>query len=855
MTPWNNITVDFVTYIIQNKQTEEMTRGKIVAEDADQIYNEPTAGSKALRIVTRQFSLRNIYLLLLVFFLVSVALAVWGMSYRASTKSIQLLMSRLQVTTSTGIAKNLDSIFVNAENMNQQVADYVWAATDDFALPMNDTDKDKMAKFMYSVLKPNYKAANSLNYIKPDGTIFAITYVPGVLTEWRTTQSHPDAGWYRAYINVTTSHFKFIMPSYGSFINYTTLPSYNIAQQTPGVPEAGMMMNVTIDLTGSGNVLTSYARVLKSRATEQVIGVAHVIFYVSTIKNLLIEANPSKKGGFIALIQDDLTLVADSSDTTVTSTAPCASNSTGIPQLCKLIRSVGGVRAFGFEERILEVEGIGTMRVVMKTVNRGLQNWNIFTALPDAEYYETVRKYSYNTIYMCIGIIVGFALVSTLCLILIMRPLYKLLVRMELVKSMRLEEILAKGNRKSFVSEVRDLESVFYDLVVKLDEYKAFLPSHILSRDFGGEEEEDIEETKEDQALLKKHDTQQIAENPVLQNIVNQTRSIVDDMSSRTGTESVSRGVGRGKNMFALGLSGRQISVLVVRIANQPDLMNRYSLSDIVTQHGKLTEKILVQACKGRFGGELVKLSHDSFIIAWNVVNTVPRHSNCACKAALDIKEVAEKLVKEMSANQRFDYPMRITMGIATGDSFSGNMGTNSKRQLCTFGDAVFKADVLSKMNTKFGTTILINEAANSKITNNMTTRPAFHLVYDDLKSSTKKEQSNDNDNTTSEEESIFELVEFKNFNSDEWMYEMEQKKQLDRFKDYNLAYQLMSERKFNEALEQINLFIDQNPFDILSKNIHDLCTLLKEDIATLAHPLTYVHSELSCNLLQHQDE
>jgi methyl-accepting chemotaxis protein len=249
------------------------------------------------------------------------------------------------------------------------------------------------------------------------------------------------------------------------------------------VPDSGIMVNVSLDSTGSGNILTSSVRLIRDRVTGGKLGAVNVVFYVSTLKNLLVAANPSKQGGFIVVMQDDMTLVADSvPESAIFDVKPCSSNATQVQQLCNLIRGVGGVQNFGNSEQIMNVPGIGQMRAILQTVSRGLMNWNIFVVLPDSEYYGTVVTYSLNTIYVCLALILIAVVVSGIVTFVVLRTLNQISTCFRHVQQLNLDSRLITNTIKtnSIVYEVRSLQDNFKAMLFTLKSFQKFIPRELV---------------------------------------------------------------------------------------------------------------------------------------------------------------------------------------------------------------------------------------------------------------------------------------------------------------------------------------------------------------------------------------
>jgi hypothetical protein len=131
---------------------------EVLLRDAPIEFNKkPSVPVRIGRFLMSQFSLRNIFLALMALFLIAIALAVWGLSYTGSTLSINFLMAKLRSSASNSVAQSLQNLFTSAETMTQQIGEYVWADKNELRGNLTQTEKDNVAHFMYSLLKPSYQ--------------------------------------------------------------------------------------------------------------------------------------------------------------------------------------------------------------------------------------------------------------------------------------------------------------------------------------------------------------------------------------------------------------------------------------------------------------------------------------------------------------------------------------------------------------------------------------------------------------------------------------------------------------------------------------------------------------------------
>ena len=112
-------------------------------------------------------------------------------------------------------------------------------------------------------------------------------------------------------------------------------------------------------------------------------------------------------------------------------------------------------------------------------------------------------------------------------------------------------------------------------------------------------------------------------------------------------------------------------------------------------------------------GGTIDKYMGDGLMAFWNAPLDVPDHANRACRAALAmlaaIPEVdaAERQAAEAEGRQHI--PVRIGIGLNTGDVFVGNMGSSMRFDYSIVGDPVNVASRLESATKEFGVSVIVS--------------------------------------------------------------------------------------------------------------------------------------------------
>jgi adenylate cyclase len=114
-----------------------------------------------------------------------------------------------------------------------------------------------------------------------------------------------------------------------------------------------------------------------------------------------------------------------------------------------------------------------------------------------------------------------------------------------------------------------------------------------------------------------------------------------------------------------------------------------------------------------RYHGTLDKYVGDAIMAFFGAPKDDPDHAGKACLCALgmreELKRVNERLISQGIA------PMKIGIGINTGDVVVGNVGSERRMDYTVIGDSVNLASRLEGMNKEFGTTIIISEFTLAK--------------------------------------------------------------------------------------------------------------------------------------------
>jgi class 3 adenylate cyclase len=611
----------------------------------------PTEKNAALEFLFSLFSIRYIFLLLLLFFIVAVSVIVWSLGYRGSTRSINLLVTKIQQSAIDRAEENINSHFARIERLASQVDYFAWTNLDDLeTVFQNQTMLDTIRSFFFSILQSNLDVMTSVNCLRKDGALIAVSYdLPS------STYSHSvnqQIGRVTGNINQNVSSLPWLAPAHSAFKNYTTIiPTYNTAVSS--APASGMFFPLSADVSNPSSFVTSIAKPFYKRGDGSLVGTLNIVFQITILKRLFTAINPSKYG-FTIVMQNDGYLVGDSTPYSSGALATCNTTSPVVLKLCSLIKSrssdrdiAKGIQNFPTSGMNMKVSG-DTMKIIRKTVTRGLQTWNVFVGLSDAEFSGPVVKNSYRVIWVSIIIVVAALVIAILVIFVFLRTLARLAQCFHDIQQMRLDSksIKAAVNRRSAIYELRVLEGNFRSMLLTIKSFQKYIPKRIV---------EDL--------------------------IKNQREA-------------------------ALGLSRRTCSVFFMDVEGFTSLSEKLqpeALVNIMCDMFNMSSKIIVEN-----DGVIDKYIGDCVMAFFNAPAKVKGHASKAIRAAIEIQ--TELKAREIDYEKKGLPALRTRIGINTGKVLFGNFGSEERLSYTVIGDPVNTASRLESINKLFGTNILISE-------------------------------------------------------------------------------------------------------------------------------------------------
>ncbi len=108
----------------------------------------------------------------------------------------------------------------------------------------------------------------------------------------------------------------------------------------------------------------------------------------------------------------------------------------------------------------------------------------------------------------------------------------------------------------------------------------------------------------------------------------------------------------------------------------------------------------LVSSCISAEAGVVDKFIGDSVMAFWGGMGVDDAHAEHACRAALDIRRTIED--ENVARKQRGEEPIRLRIGIHTGEAIVGNIGAAGRANFTVIGDTVNTAQRMEGLAREF---------------------------------------------------------------------------------------------------------------------------------------------------------
>jgi adenylate cyclase len=152
------------------------------------------------------------------------------------------------------------------------------------------------------------------------------------------------------------------------------------------------------------------------------------------------------------------------------------------------------------------------------------------------------------------------------------------------------------------------------------------------------------------------------------------------------------------------GGNNREITILFADIAGFTGLSERLG-DKIVPLLGSYLD--LMSNTVGEHHGTVDKFIGDAVMAFWGAPAENADHAFAACRAAL----ACERALKDARIFDDYGRPLRVRIGLNSGEALVGNIGSDNRLNYTAIGDTVNLASRLEGTNKIYGSTIIIGEA------------------------------------------------------------------------------------------------------------------------------------------------
>ncbi len=179
------------------------------------------------------------------------------------------------------------------------------------------------------------------------------------------------------------------------------------------------------------------------------------------------------------------------------------------------------------------------------------------------------------------------------------------------------------------------------------------------------------------------------------------------------------------KKEAVLGGEKRNITVCFSDIAGFTTISEKLTPEELVKdlyEYNSIVDRIV-----HRFNGTVDKFIGDSVMAFWGAPDCNDKHAVDACKAALEINNEIGRLAEKWK--QEGKCPLRIRIGINTGELIVGNIGSEDRLNYTVIGDPVNLASRLEGVNKIYGSSIIIGKSTHDEVKDNFETRLLDYVV------------------------------------------------------------------------------------------------------------------------------
>lgn len=161
-----------------------------------------------------------------------------------------------------------------------------------------------------------------------------------------------------------------------------------------------------------------------------------------------------------------------------------------------------------------------------------------------------------------------------------------------------------------------------------------------------------------------------------------------------------------------LGGQTRVLTLFFSDIANFASVSEAVSPTELMIHVSEYFEELTQIILAHR--GTIDKYIGDGIMAFWGAPTETPLHANLACRAALLCQQKVQELNKRWESQGRAVLPTRI--GIHTGETVVGNIGSKERMNYSVLGDTVNLASRLEAINKVYGTRIIVSQSTYERV-------------------------------------------------------------------------------------------------------------------------------------------
>ncbi|KAL9648359.1 hypothetical protein ABK040_001938 [Willaertia magna] len=774
-------------------------------EEESLLNNKRVIKEKKKSICSGCFSIKVVIVFLVACLVIACAFFVWLASFIGARQSLKTMSTRLMHTFGDFVFARLDSYFNPFIQVGQELAhDYNTGLLNNISLSM--WSKYLMKKHLYTnsfgvgVYMYDGLYAVSVNGAPPNTTISF------------NTQTKFDTRMSTYSVNSTTNA---MIPSshyYYTFFNSTAQSFWTESfKLMDSIGKDSVIGDPYYSLVGAYTLYYSakiYDPVLYEYGLKKVMGIAKVNISLRAIQQFLKQLQLLNTG-YVIVAETNNLVIGGSINTTAVNQKSRVSvfelQDRNAGSLMKQIATTYG--NLSNTPNLMEVSSMGVGYSVFRDLYT-IENiaWNLFIVIETGEIEESIN--------ISTGATVGVAVAVA---------------------------IMMEFDKVDFVSSLfKEVDNIFLylrEMTVWLNEIKSFLPESVFLQ-------------------LK---------SLTAENVQNATKYEVDEIGSTENssdqhiTSKSSRHVSKqkfqetdGNSLFKIGLSLKKCSIIRIHLTNFTKSFTgeeiTHLFSKISTGLSSISKTIQANFQTLSVDEYQITISSDFSEVRGKSVNQVALESSLRF-----LKMIAN--INETTLNDR-GVRINCCIGISSGISLCGNLGSSSFRSFFSVGGAVQNAKTLSTLASELNCHLLADSSTvNEETLPLFVARPVSRLLLEPFLY--EKNQSMNVSN-------IYEVIKENNVEKDEWMYELQQKEVNEKYKEYNSFFlfdrlqQFSNDEDLLEVLkstcEKMNFYLEKNIEDIAAtKLLEVLQYFAKLEVKECGEPLNQLlfkfHSTLPYTL------